>query len=262
MASQRSGMTATTDGCGIPPVTQYDDRLRAASQAQISQVGATLRAFTVDGQDVDRRLPERRALHGRSRTGARAVAEPTHRRLVQLRRARSARRRSTSRADTTRSTGWCAGSTGRWSRHESDRVTLSCAVRPQPAYEWQLDLEITYAVDAAGLTVSFTAVNVDDEPAPFGVGFHPYLTLGTATVDALELTVPAAAFLDPDVPAETPRRCCRSPARRKDFTSARRIGRDGAGHRVRRPGARARTGAPSPGWQAPGQRSIRRAVGG
>ena len=86
-------------------------------------------------------------------------------------------------------------------RQDLNQVTLSCAVRPQPGYEWQLDLEITYVLDDGGLTVTFTAVNTDDEPAPFGVGFHPYLTLG-ATVDTLELTVPASTFLDPDEPAE------------------------------------------------------------
>ena len=91
-----------------------------------------------------------------------------------------------------------------WSllRHDPSQVTLSCAVRPQPGYEWQLDLEITYQLDRAGLTVTLTAVNTDDEPAPFGVGFHPYLTLGT-TVDALELTVPATTFLDPDTAGRT-----------------------------------------------------------
>ena len=40
------------------------------------------------------------------------------------------------------------------------------------------------------------AVNVDREPAPFGVGFHPYLALGTA-VDGLTPTVPATTCLEP-----------------------------------------------------------------
>jgi len=52
-------------------------------------------------------------------------------------------------------------------------------VRPQPGYEWQLDLTVTYALDAAGLTVTAQAVNADQRRAPLGVGFHPYLTLGT-----------------------------------------------------------------------------------
>ena len=71
-------------------------------------------------------------------------------------------------------------------------------MRPQPGYEWQLDLEITYALDDGGLTVTFPGRSTPiSEPAPFGVGFHPYLTLGTASIDGLELTVPAAALPRP-----------------------------------------------------------------
>jgi aldose 1-epimerase len=75
----------------------------------------------------------------------------------------------------------------------------------------------------AGLVVTCQAVNADREPAPFGVGFHPYLTLGTASVDALTLTVPATTRLEPASPGGgqvlapvegTP----------QDFTRPRRIG--------------------------------------
>ena len=45
--------------------------------------------------------------------------------------------------------------------HDPASVTLSCALRPQPGYEWQLDLEVTYALDDAGLTVTFQAANAD-----------------------------------------------------------------------------------------------------
>jgi aldose 1-epimerase len=111
-----------------------------------------------------------------------------------------------------------------WTLVERDAgsVTLACALRPQPGYEWHLDLRVTYALGDAGLRVTFQAVNGDREPAPFGVGFHPYLTLGTSAIDGLDLTIPAACFLDPDharglVPtavASTPH----------DFRQPRRIG--------------------------------------
>ena len=58
-----------------------------------------------------------------------------------------------------------------------------------------------YALSQAGLVVTCQAVNAGTEPAPFGVGFHPYLTLGTASVDGLTLTVPATTYLQPDSPA-------------------------------------------------------------
>ena len=41
--------------------------------------------------------------------------------------------------------------------HDPTSVTLSCAVRPAPGYEWQLDLQITYALSQAGLIVTFQA---------------------------------------------------------------------------------------------------------
>ena len=34
--------------------------------------------------------------------------------------------------------------------HDPSQVTLAAPYAPQPGYEWQLDLEITYAFDAAG----------------------------------------------------------------------------------------------------------------
>jgi aldose 1-epimerase len=97
----------------------------------------------------------------------------------------------------------------RWSdwsvvAHESASVTLSYVVRPQPGYEWQLDLEVTYALDVPGLTVTMRAVNTDVERAPFGVGFHPYLTLGATSIDGFELVVPATRYLDPSSPGERP----------------------------------------------------------
>ena len=145
----------------------------ADAQAHITQVGATLRTFTVGGQDVIDGFPATSApLTAEDRcwrpgpTGSPTVATSTA--------GGTARRHSTrsSRHDAIHGlVRWLD-----WSLVERDlaTITLACAVRPQPGYEWQLDLEITYAVDDAGLTVTFTAVNADSEPAPFGVGFHPY----------------------------------------------------------------------------------------
>jgi aldose 1-epimerase len=102
--------------------------------------------------------------------------------------------------------------------YDSTSVTLACAVRPQPGYEWQLDLTVAYALDDAGLTVTCQAVNVGSAKAPFGVGFHPYLSLGTASIEALHLTVPAASYLDPSGPVMVP--VAGTPA---DFTQSRVI---------------------------------------
>jgi aldose 1-epimerase len=96
-------------------------------------------------------------------------------------------------------------------------------VRPQPGYEWQLDLEVTYALDDTGLTVTFQAVNADTERAPFGFGFHPYLILGAGSIDGLHLTVPATSYLDSNRP-DGPPEMAPVVATPLDFTEPRRIG--------------------------------------
>jgi aldose 1-epimerase len=73
----------------------------------------------------------------------------------------------------------------------ADRTALEYVLEPQPGYPFTLALTIEYALSAAGLRVTTTARNVGTEPCPFGSGQHPYLTLGTPTVDTLRLRVPA-----------------------------------------------------------------------
>ncbi|MFE3457292.1 aldose 1-epimerase family protein [Nocardiopsis aegyptia] len=59
-----------------------------------------------------------------------------------------------------------------------DAVTLRLVFEGTPAFPFPLDLSITYALSEAGLTVTTSASNPGSGPAPFGLGFHPYLTLG------------------------------------------------------------------------------------
>lgn len=70
-------------------------------------------------------------------------------------------------------------------------VTLTCAVVPQPGYPWRLEVTNTWTLDDDGLSVSTTVTNASDTDAPVAVGFHPYLTVGTPTIDAAVLTLPA-----------------------------------------------------------------------
>ena len=70
-------------------------------------------------------------------------------------------------------------------------VTMGCTLHPQPAYPWRLALSIEYRLNRDGLTVKTTATNKDHRAAPFGIGFHPYLSVGTAKIDTVRLRVPA-----------------------------------------------------------------------
>lgn len=192
------------------------------AQVQVSQVGATLRTFTVGGLDViDGFGVDERATDGRGQ-----VLAPWPNRLTDGRYRYGDRDCQAPLNEVARHTAihglvrWLD-----WSlvAHDPTSVTLSCAVRPQPGYEWQLDLEVTYALSQAGLIVTFQAVNAGREPAPFGVGFHPYLTLGTAPIDGLTLTVPANTRFEPASPGRGP---VLTPveATPQDFTRPHRIG--------------------------------------
>ncbi|GAA4746030.1 aldose 1-epimerase family protein [Nocardioides endophyticus] len=161
------------------------------SRAVITRVGATLRSYTVAGHDViDGFDLDERATDGRGQ-----VLAPWPNRLTDGRYQYGGRD--------------CQAPLNEVERHDAihglvrwldwtlvDRApalaALACALRPQPGYEWRLDLQVVYALGDAGLTVTFQAVNLSRESAPFGVGFHPYLTLGTPTIDGLDLMIPGA----------------------------------------------------------------------
>jgi aldose 1-epimerase len=78
------------------------------------------------------------------------------------------------------------------------QVRMEHILYPQPGYPFSLRLSIEYTLSASGLCVRTTATNVGSVPCPFGSGAHPYLTLGTATIDRLILRVPARTILRSD----------------------------------------------------------------
>jgi aldose 1-epimerase len=68
----------------------------------------------------------------------------------------------------------------------------------QPGYPFVLDCRLEYVLSDTGLTVRTVVTNLGDEPAPYGTGAHPYLTVGTETVDQATLTAPGARYLPTD----------------------------------------------------------------
>jgi aldose 1-epimerase len=74
--------------------------------------------------------------------------------------------------------------------HGESSVTVACTSYPQPGYPWTIDVRNTWSLHEDGLSVQTTIANLSEHAAPVAVGFHPYLTVGTATVDDLILTVP------------------------------------------------------------------------
>ena len=82
-------------------------------------------------------------------------------------------------------------------RHQN-QVSLRLQLHPSPGYPFSLLMELDYHVGREGLTVTARAQSLDEGSVPFGLGFHPYLTAGTETVDGAILHVPAHHTLDTD----------------------------------------------------------------
>jgi len=84
-----------------------------------------------------------------------------------------------------------------WSVAErtSDRVLMSHLLHPLPGYPFMLETSVEYLLSESGLEVRTAARNLGTEACPYGSGQHPYLTLGTPTVDGLSLKVPAGTVL-------------------------------------------------------------------
>ena len=88
----------------------------------------------------------------------------------------------------------------RWSpwrvaEREPHRVVMAYALHPQPGYPFSLALRLEYTLSEGGLEVRTTATNVGRHACPFGSGAHPYLTVGTETVDPVELHAPGAVMV-------------------------------------------------------------------
>jgi aldose 1-epimerase len=98
---------------------------------------------------------------------------------------------------------WTAWSVG---KREADRVVMEHTLHPQPGYPFSLHLSIEYSVADEGLRVASTATNMGPDACPYGSGAHPYLKVGTETVDSAVLRAPAGTVLQFDgrgVPVST-----------------------------------------------------------
>jgi len=90
---------------------------------------------------------------------------------------------------------WAAWSVG---ERGAARVVMEHTLHPQPGYPFSLALSIEYSLSDAGLRVTSSATNIGREACPYGSGMHPYLTLGTETVDSLLLRAPGRTTLRTD----------------------------------------------------------------
>ena len=196
-------MSATTSSSGWhrralsrPSGEQFEIAL-GDQRAVVVEVGGGLRTYSVSGRDkLDGYAVDRPATAGRGqvlipwpnriRDGTYEFAGRSH----QLELTEPGRKNAIH--GLVRHAAWRA------TEHEASRVVMEHVLDSEPGYPFTLGLRIEYALSPVGLRVTTTATNLGSEACPYGCGVHPYLTVGTPTVDAAVLTVPAATVLVSD----------------------------------------------------------------
>ena len=176
----------------MPPSGEQFEIEAGSQRATITEVGATLRTYAVDGStpwtDSRRRSP-------RTRGGVRPRRGPIA--------SKTAGTRSRASKDEPRWTSPTRERDPRLVRWPPWRVTsrspsavaLGCVLHPQPAYPWRLELSVEYSIDDTGLTVSAAALSV----LPRRRRRHrlpSYLTLGSPST--MHVTIPARTRLEAD----------------------------------------------------------------
>ena len=178
---------------GVPSGAQHE--IRAGDQrVVVVEVGGGLRSYTIGDRDVlDGYGQADMATAGRGQVlmpwpnriqdGTYEFAERTHHLPL-------------SEPDTRNAihglVRWASWSVG---EREADRVVMEHTLHPQPGYPFSLDLSIEYQVSDEGLRVASTGTNVGQDACPYGSGAHPYLKVGTETVDSVRLRAPGRRVL-------------------------------------------------------------------
>ncbi|MGH9246947.1 MAG: aldose 1-epimerase family protein [Acidimicrobiales bacterium] len=176
----------------LPTGRQYEIE-RHGTRAVVTEVGATLRVFEVDGRSyLDTFGPEDLVDAARGQ-----VLIPFPNRVADGRYMWEGEEQQLPINEVARNNAihglirWANWDVRHLARHT---IVLGLVLHPHEGYPFILDLELTYVVERGRLQVQQRARNLGTTLAPYGVGFHPYLTVGTPTIDSNVLRLPAASY--------------------------------------------------------------------
>ena len=181
----------------VPPTGEQYEIISGPHRAVVTEVGATLRSFYVESQDVVRGF----GVDDMSRAGRGQHLIPWPNRIrdgryvfngVTQQLGLTEPARNNASHGLVRYVPWVLVD------KKVDSVTSRVRIHPQPGWPSTLEAMITHQVSADGLTVTVEATNIGADELPFGYGAHPYLTVGESTVDDVSLSVPAGAYLEVD----------------------------------------------------------------
>lgn len=186
----------------MPPTGEQFEIRSGSARAVVTEVGAGLRAFSVDGRPYVETFDE----DSRPPRGAGCVLVPWPNRTAGGRWTWDGAPQQLALSEPAAGNaihGLLRHTLYRAVEQAPDLVTLHAVVAPQPGWPVPLETTVSYAVAADGLTVTHTVRNVGTAAVPFGVGAHPYLRAGDADTDdcTLHLAATTALPLDGGLPA-------------------------------------------------------------
>jgi aldose 1-epimerase len=175
---------------GTLPTGQQLELRRGGVRAVVTEVGATLRALEVDGLSVLQGFPA----DGMPDASRGQVLIPFPNRVDRGRYAFHGRslelpldepQRTNAMHGLVRWLNWAPLS------RTPSRLVMGLVLHARDGYPFVLSLRIAYTLTTSGLRVRQSARNLGASPAPYGAGFHPYLTVGTPGIDECLLKLPA-----------------------------------------------------------------------
>jgi len=181
----------------LPPSGEQHEIGHGRQRVVVTEIGATLREYTVDGVNVIDGFGEKDMCS----SGRGQVLAPWPNRLADGRYSIDGRNGQAALDEPERACaihGLVRWMPWRLLSRAQNVLVLGCTLHPQPGYPWRIALSLEYRLGRGGLAVSTEATNVDQHPAPFGLGFHPYVTVGTPSIDSARLRLPARRRLVTD----------------------------------------------------------------
>lgn len=83
-------------------------------------------------------------------------------------------------------------------KSEPARAVLGLTMYPRTGYPFTLGVEIEYRLLPDSVSVVTTARNLGRAPLPYANGFHPYVSVGTPSIDGCVLELPARTYVQTD----------------------------------------------------------------
>lgn len=165
--------------------------------ATVTDVGAKLRTYSVGGRDVITPFgPDEPAPAGH---GAVLVPWPNR-----IRDGRYSVDGTTYQLDLTEPARATAlHGLAMWQRwtvaaRTADSAALELRTAPSGGYPFDLLIAVTYRLTATGLHVQAVATNLGATTAPYGIGFHPWLSPGPGSLDECTFALDAATRVTTD----------------------------------------------------------------